>query len=373
MPIPSGRAGSVPQGPATMVDTSSRDRVMTAFGLSEPDRVPAWLGASPEWRELAREHLGLGDDEGLSEHIGDDFRRIAATYCGPEERGPSFGLSPGSTYRTPFGIERHGYGYGQTVNCPLAGALSLSEIDAYAWPDPSWVDVSQLQALAGLYGGRYAVLGGDWSPFFHDAVDLLGMDGLYYRMYDSPALVDAVLERIVDYYAGASERALEAAAEGIDIFFIGNDFGSQTGPLMGEKLFRRFMIPHLQRLIDLGHAYGLKVLMHCCGGFVPLIAALIEAGLDGVQSVQPTCRGMDLATLKAEYGQDLVLMGGIDTQLLIEGTPARVRDETRRVLEIMMPGGGYIASPSHDYVLPETPVENVVAVYEAVEECGGYG
>ena len=81
---------------------------------------------------------------------------------------------------------------------------------------------------------------------------------------------------------------------------------------------------------------------------------------------------MDLATLKATYGRDRVLMGGIDTQLLIEGTPEQARIETRRVLEIMMPGGGYVASPSHDFVLPETPVENVLAVYETVGEFGGY-
>jgi uroporphyrinogen decarboxylase len=351
---------------------SSRDRVRTAFSFSEADRVPAWLGASPEWRELALQHLGLEDDESLSLHVGDDFRRVAATYCGPEERGPTYALSPGTTYRTPFGIERHGYGYGQPVRYPLADVASVSDVTAYAWPDPAWMDVSHVAGSARRHEGEYAVLGGDWSPFYHDAIDLLGMEGLYFRMYDSPALVDAALEHIVDYYAGVSERVFQAAADLIDIFFIGNDFGSQTGPLMGEGLFRRFMIPHLRRLIDLGHAYGLKVLLHCCGGFAPLIPGLIEVGLDGVQSVQPTCRGMDLATLKARFGRDLLLMGGIDTQLLIEGTPEEARDQTRRVLDIMMPGGGYIASPSHDYVLPETPVENVLAVYEAVEEFGNY-
>ena len=176
---------------------------MTTFSFSEPDRVPAWLGASPEWRELGRRRLGLEDDECLSVHVGDDFRRVTATYCGPEERGPMFALSPGATYRTPFGIERRGYGYGQPVGFPLANAASLSEVDAYAWPDPMWMDVSQVAGAARGHEGRYAVLGGDWSPFFHDAIDLLGLEGLYFRMYDSPALVDAVLGHIVDYYAVA--------------------------------------------------------------------------------------------------------------------------------------------------------------------------
>jgi uroporphyrinogen decarboxylase len=112
--------------------------------------------------------------------------------------------------------------------------------------------------------------------------------------------------------------------------------------------------------------------MHCCGGFAPLIPAMIEAGLDGLQALQPTCRGMDPADLKAEYGGKIVLMGAVDTQLLIEGTPDQARAETRRILEIMKPGGGYICSPSHDYLLPETPVENVLALYETVREYGAY-
>jgi uroporphyrinogen decarboxylase len=81
---------------------------------------------------------------------------------------------------------------------------------------------------------------------------------------------------------------------------------------------------------------------------------------------------MEPEKLKAEFGELILLMGSIDTQLIIETNPELVRAETRRVLDIMMPGGGYAASPSHDYVLPETPVENVLAVYEIIGEYGGY-
>jgi uroporphyrinogen decarboxylase len=81
---------------------------------------------------------------------------------------------------------------------------------------------------------------------------------------------------------------------------------------------------------------------------------------------------MEPEKLKAEIGDRIVLIGAIDTQMIIETKPDLVRAETRRVLDIMKPGGGYIASPSHDYVLPETPVENLLAVYEIVRECGSY-
>lgn len=351
---------------------NSSERVLTAFAHKEPDHVPAWLGMSPAFTEKAKQHLNLPDNERLARHVGDDFRRVIAPYAGPEHASPYVNLPPGATYRSVFGILRHGYEGGQPMNHPLIDAATAAEADAYAWPDPAWIDVSGIRADAERYGGQYAILGGEWAPFWHDAIDLLGMENLIYKLFDAPSLVDAVLEHTVDYYYAVTQRIFEEASDLIDIFFIGNDFGSQTGPLISDKLFRRFLLPPLKRLIDLGHAYDLKVLLHCCGGFEPLIPALIEAGLDGLQGLQPNCRGMDPATLKARYGADLLLMGSIDTQLIIDGTPDRVRDETRRILDIMMPGGGYVASPSHDYILYETPVENVLALYETVRDYGAY-
>ena len=142
---------------------------------------------------------------------------------------------------------------------------------------------------------------------------------------------------------------------------------------MSPSLFRRFMFPHLQRLARLGHAYGLKVMLHCCGGYAPLIPQMIEAGLDGLHAVQPSCQGMDLLTLKRSFGDKVLFNGAIDSHhTLIEGTPESVREETCKVLNIMKTGGGYVAGASHDYILDETPVENVFAMFDAIAEFGRY-
>ena len=352
---------------------TSRERVLAAFHFEEPDHVPCWLGASPEFRALARAHLGLADDESLSVHLGDDFRRVSAKYKGPDEFSPDKDLHcPAATCRTPFGVERHGYGYGQPLGHPLANA-TLQEVHEYPWPDPGWMDTSRIREETAVWNGQYAILGGDWSPFFHDMIDLLGMENLFYKMYDDPELIDTILCHVVEYYTEVSRRIFDACAPVIDVFFIGNDFGGKTGPLIGEKLFRRFMLPHLKRLVDLGHDYGLSVMMHCCGGFAPLIPAMIEIGLDGLQALQPSARGMEPTRLKAEFGDRMLLNGCIDTQhVLIQGTPDLAREVTRATLETMMPGSGYVCSPSHDYLLPETPVENVIAMYEAIREYGSY-
>ncbi|MFI5384566.1 MAG: uroporphyrinogen decarboxylase family protein [Fimbriimonadales bacterium] len=347
---------------------TSRERVLATFAHKEPDRVPIWCGCSVEFWEKSKTALGL-DDEGLRERFGDDFRRVFGVYAGPD-----FPLRhPRANQRTPFGIEREGMGYGQPLEHPLQNA-TLEEVQAYPWPDPNWIDVSGVREEALSWKGEYAILGGDWSPFWHDLIDFLDLEGTYIRMHEEPEFVDAILTHMVDYYFEVSRRIFEAAADAIDIFFIGNDLGSQAGPLLSPGLFERFIVPHLKRLIDLGHLYGLKVQMHCCGGYAQLIPQLIAIGLDAVQAVQPCCAGMDLAKLKAESGNKIVFNGAIDSQhVLIAGNPGSVREDTRKVLEIMMPGGGYVAGASHDSILGETPVENVLAMCDAVRDFGRYG
>jgi uroporphyrinogen decarboxylase len=322
---------------------TSRERVFVAFAHRQPDRVPAWLGASPEFRALARLLLRLPADEDLSLYIGDDFRRVTAKFAGPADRSPDSNFTfSDATSRTPFEVERHGYGYGQPLVHPLKDAQTPADLDKYPWPDPGWMDVSHIRSEALTWNGRCAVLGGDWSPFFHDAIDLLGMEKFMTAMLENPALVDALLGRIVDYYFQVSLRIFRAASGAIDIFFIGNDF-------------------------------GLKVMLHCCGGFFPLIPSMIDIGLDALQSLQPDARDMEPAKLKKAFGERIAFCGCIDTHhVLIKGTPGLVRTKVREVLDIMKPGGGYIVSPSHDYLLLETPVENVLALYETVREFGGY-
>ena len=353
---------------------TSRDRVLAVFAGEIPDRVPVWLGASPEWKALAKRRAGLATDEDLALFVGDDFRRVHAKYAGPPEFSPDRAfVHPEATSRTPFGVERTGYGYGQPSGHPLADARTVADIERHPWPDPAWMDVSGVRDDALAWAGRFAVLGGDWSPFYHDAIDLLGMESFMVAMVENPALVDVLLRHLVDYYFQTSLRLFEAAADALDVFFIGNDFGTQNGPVVGEALFRRFFQPHLARLASLGHDFGLKVQLHCCGGFFPLIPAMIEAGIDALQSLQPDARDMAPAKLKADFGGRIVFNGSIDTHhWLIAGTPDLVRRKTRETLAVMMPGGGYIASPSHDYLLPETKVANVFAFYETVGEFGRY-
>ena len=246
---------------------TSKDRVMAAFAHQETDRVPIWVGMSGEFQDKAQKSLGL-DEENLRIRFGDDFRRVSARYGGPE-----FPMMSGGHTRTVFGVYHGGHGYGIPLNHPFAENTDMADIIEYAWPDPKWMDVSSIRSSALAWKGEYAILGGDWSPLWHDLIDLFGMEKMYYLMYDSPELIDAALERITSYYFEVSHSIFEAANGGIDSHHI-----------------------------------------------------------------------------------------------LINGTPDSVRSATRDILSVMAPGGGYVAGASHDSILEETPVENVIAMCNAVKE-----
>jgi uroporphyrinogen decarboxylase len=356
----------------TPLRVSSRELVLAAFGRIPQARVPKWFGSSPEFIAKACAELGLPREEELRLRLGDDFRRVFSS-APPSKKS----LSPGATWASPFGVERTGLFYGEPMSHPLAESLTMEALDAYPWPDPDLVDVSSIRGAIEKWGGRYAILGGEWSPFWHDAIDLVGMENLLLLMYDDPPFVDALLDRIDCYYLAASEKVFREAGDLIDIYFIGNDFGSQKGPLIGPGLFDRFLAPHLARHAELGHAYGLAVMLHCCGGIRELIPSIAAAGIDALHALQPDCAGMDTEGIKRDFGGMIVLNGGIDSRrVLIEGNPESVRAATRAVLDIMAPcngatggpdSGAYIAGASHDYILPETPVENVLAMFDEIE------
>ncbi|MFO7615962.1 MAG: uroporphyrinogen decarboxylase family protein, partial [Bacteroidales bacterium] len=279
---------------------NSKERVLTAFSHREPDLVPRWCGSSPGFWEKSKRALNL-DDEGLRIRFGDDFRRITAPYAGVS-----------GEEEAPFGIERGGVGYGMALHHPLAGA-TLGEIREYPWPDPNRVDLSRIRAEALNYSDDFAILGGDWSPFWHDVIDLAGMENLFIRMYTEPEWAHALYDQVFNYYYAVNERIFAEAGDLIDIFFIGNDLGSNRGALIGTDLFGEYLFEKFRKLAVLGHAYGCKVLLHCCGGFRELIPQIIEAGIDGVHAIQPSCFGMELSALKRDFGHRLLFNGCIDS------------------------------------------------------------
>ena len=158
------------------------------------------------------------------------------------------------------------------------------------------------------------------------------------------------------------------------IFMSGTDFGMQTGPLISPKTYRKLYKPFHKTLNDWVHQNtSWNVFIHCCGSIVALIPDFISAGFDILNPVQTSAAGMDPAILKERFGNEIVFWGGgIDTQKTLPfGSPEEIRTQVKERMKIFGDGGGFVFNPVHN-VQSGIPVENLVALYEAVQEFRDY-
>ena len=186
-----------------------------------------------------------------------------------------------------------------------------------------------------------------------------------------PERAHRFLDALMAIHLRNLDRFLTAVGEHIDIILFGDDLGMQSGPQVSPRMYREYFQPRERVMWQIvkQRAPHLKIMLHCCGGVRELLPGLIEAGLDTINPVQITCRGMEAAELKREFGSRLTFWGGgCDTRdILIQGTPAQVREHVRRQVEIWRPGGGFVFQQVHN-ILADVPPANVVAMYEAAAQ-----
>jgi len=180
------------------------------------------------------------------------------------------------------------------------------------------------------------------------------------------------IDRRISIQLEVVERTLAAADGGIDLLWIGEDLGTQIGPLISLKLFRRHIRPRHQRFVDLAKACDLPVMIHSCGSSSWAYEDFIEMGIGIVDTLQPEAKDMAPAYLKERFGGRLAFHGCISTAgPVAHGSVAETVDVCRETLEIMMPGGGYAFAPTHQ-LQDNSPTENVVAMYETARQYGRY-
>jgi len=360
----------------------SRERTFLALDLQEPDRIPVdcWMSGGFE-RKLAAE-TAMSPLDFLERHDV-DLRYIA----GPEYIGPPLRRFDDGAEEDIWGVRRQavevkvGAGtevYREVAHSPLAGCACAEEAEAYAhWPSPDWFDYSTIEAQCRAIRdqGRVAVFVGDRLnrvAQFKPAMYLRGVEQVFLDLVDEPDLVRAVIGRIGAFYLGYAERLFEAAGGQLDLLLMGDDFGSQRGPLMSPVMWHQFLGRGFAAYIDLAHAHGLRVMHHTCGSVRPLIPAMIECGLDVLQSLQPEAVDMDPARLKAEFGRRLAFHGGISIQQTLPfGTEREVREEVALRIAALAPGGGYILGTSHN-LQADVPVANAEALFRAYRDLGSY-
>jgi len=338
---------------------NSRERVQAALQRKPVDRVPIYMWFHPatarhlgELMEIPPGYVGMA--------MGDDVRQTWANNNYAME-----GIThekDGESHVDDWGITWvHQFYFNQIGRYPLIDA-TLDEVLAYQFPYQHLEKLLRpMQTLAESSAGCF--LGCDVSPCaFEMYWRLRGMENVLVEMVSEPEITRKMLGRCVDFSIKLGQEA--CARFPLDWLWTGDDVASQTSMLFSPKMWRDLIKPELQRVFAVGKSHGLWVAYHCCGALRPIIPDLIEIGMDILNPVQSNCPGMDPLELKREFGRDLAFMGGVDTQYLLPmGTVTEVRRATARLLEGMTSdGGGYILAASHT-VPPETPDENIFAMY----------
>jgi uroporphyrinogen decarboxylase len=351
-----------------------KERVLTAFAHREPDRVPINYYANPGIDRRLKDRYGLAadDHEGLREALGVDFRSVQAPYIGPKlhEDLPDRSIDMWGIHRR--WIEHGSGGYWDYCDFPLENA-TLEEVEAWPMPSPDDFDYAQVAAQCERWVDYCVALGGAGLP---DVINSTGMIRTMQQVLLDLALNDAAclryIDRRIEVLLAVTERSLEAARGGIDLLWMGEDLGTQKGPMISLAMFRKHLRPRHQQFVNLAKSYGLPVAIHSCGSSSWAFEDFIEMSIDVVDTLQPEAKDMAPAYLKARYGDRLSFHGCISTAGAVAyGTVEEAVDHVRETLEVMMPGGGYALSPTH-MLQDNSPTENVVAMYEAAREYGRY-
>jgi len=328
---------------------NSREKVNKIFNRSNEDVRAYWVG-NPDWKTIpiyAKEWGVEPTTEALSRYLNDDCRFVMADdgYKLPTDReviSPLYSLDG--------------------IKPILAEVEDVSELEKFNWPSADDCDFSEIYKKIDGFGDKM-VFTGVWSPFFHMVADLFGMEEYFIKMYENPAVVEAVTEKIVDYYIAANDKFFAGVGGRADVMFFGNDFGTQADMFVSPENFRKFILPSFKRLVNVGKKHGKKILLHSCGSIHRIIPDLIDAGVDALHPLQAQAKGMSADEL-SQYKNDLAFVGGIDAQsFFVNATPQEIEDEVKRVRDIL--GPNIVISPSHEAILENVPARNVVAMSKA--------
>ncbi|MHB0875413.1 MAG: uroporphyrinogen decarboxylase family protein [Anaerolineae bacterium] len=373
------------------MEMTGRERLLAALNHREGDRVPIAFGG-PEasiHRDAHRrllEHLGLpeaGDPpimDRILQIVEPDERLyeafdVDALFLVPAE-GPVQWQEGGDEYVDELGRRfRAGGGFYNQVASPLADG-GVEELRRYRFPDLNQGDrAAGLAAKAQRWRDAGYGLAGDgaWG-IYEVSSSLRGTADLFVDMALRPEYVEELAERVLEEHIKPFyTMLLYEVGPWVDMVVVSDDLGDQENLLFSPRFYRQVYKPRLRRLVE--HVKGLadvKVYIHSDGAVSELIPDFIEAGIDGLNPVQYTARGMEAERLKREYGRDLGFFGGgIENEVLSYGSVADVRQHVQSQVSALKPGGGYLFATIHN-ISPEVPAENVVAFFAAGRESGRY-
>jgi len=384
-----------------MTTMSHRERVLTALNHQEPDRIPIDVGATGvtqihgEAYVRLLHHLGwveeaekIEEAEKVKKGRGSSMATLSQKFLdfldvdcrgidlGAPEKTPQVFLDK-NRYVDEWGVVWIRAEGGEFINQegPFQKKAPTSrDFERHAWPDPDddgryrgfkerAQKVRQETDYALVFNFPYGLV--------RECQRTRGFGEWLEDLLVNPALAEALMEKVLEVVTGIAKRALEEAGPYMDVVLFYDDMGFQDRCYMRPELYRRLVKPYHSKLVEtLKSQTSAKVMMHSDGAIREILWDLIDIGVEIINPVQTTAKGMDSRSLKAEFGQHLSFWGAIDTQWALPfGTPDQVREEVRKRLQDLAPGGGYIVGSCHN-IQAEVPPKNILAMIEAAKEYG---
>ncbi|HSV30429.1 MAG TPA: uroporphyrinogen decarboxylase family protein [Atribacteraceae bacterium] len=375
---------------------NSRERVLRSLDHKEADRVPIDFGGLTTsihkigYRRLT-EYLGLPPHEAP---IIDMFQQIVDPAPALKEKFHAdvvgFFANPGSgwslsvdpvtdSYWDEWGVfyqrPLHGYWY-DLAGHPLKEG-TLEELKNFKFPDPR--DPNRIKGLRDKAKNlneetdKAVIIYSPTAGVFEHSYWLRGIVPLFTDMAFNKLYVEALAERIVEWQLSFWDYVLEEVGHYVHIVEIGDDLGTQSGPLVPPDLYRLIYKPRHKMLTDLIHKKSkAKVFLHCCGSIYWALPDIVESGVDILNPIQVSAKDMqDTARIKREFGRELVFWGGgaDATEVMAFASPDTVIEEVKRRIDDLSPDGGFVFAPIHN-IQPNVPPENTVAFFQTAFEYG---
>ncbi len=376
---------------------NSRERVIKAINLQEPDRVPMDINPLYDFYINLKNYLHIEIEENVKYNFAMEVipHPLVLKTLGIDISSVKLGspkkiinqVSGDGLVQDEWGIvyrpmaQLSGGSYYEVAIPPLIEA-DLSDLNKYPWPMPDLPgrgEAAELTAKQLSENTDFAIIGRFGGPITETALNMLGIENWMICLASDPEFIESLLTKITDIQIAFDRIGLEATAKYLHIFKAsGEDLGMQIGPLYSMKMFRNQLLPHLKRRFQAARKYLdavnplVKMMLHSCGSISAFIPDLIEAGIDIIDPIQPHAAGMNSAELKTRFGDRIAFHGGVDIQQVLPfGTRSEIKSEVITRIQDLGKGGGYILAPSHN-VQADVKPENIVYMIEIAKQCGEY-
>lgn len=384
---------------------NSRERIQKALNFEEADRVPydlagtTWTGITntayhkylkfsgkeaeePDWTDVIQQIVT--PSEKILKELGADMRSVMPltshnwdVYSKLKDSGEYFEYVDEWNFTHHF--PKNGFWF-SLVNSPMALVDFMEDgiVDKGTWPNAGderrWGGLRQ-QAIQHKENGKTVFTKGLCAGLFEMHQRVRGMENAMLDPFLFAENSDKLIGKLADLKIEFWDAALNEIGDVVDIIGEGDDYGTQQSQLIAPEQFREHYLPHFTRVMKFikSKRPNIKVLFHSCGNVRPVIPDLIGMGVDILNPVHVTATGMEPVQLKKDFGKDVVFWGGgVDTQhILPNGTSQEVKDDVKRNIEALAPGGGYVFSSVHN-IQAEVPPQNFAAMVEALKEFGKY-